>query len=314
MVRYFLRLGYIGTKYRGSQRHCDHPNETVQGAVESALLKLKSQNNPKTTFASRTDRGVHALMNACHVDLNHSMHNEVYPPHILKRILNSYFVENNHEILITSACIVPDTFHARFNGKWRSYYYRLAILKPEIKNMSIANSQSYLPVCEINRCYAVPSELSTSIVKNVADMYCGEHDFSTFTSRVLREPWRNTSRIIEECQFYESSYSQFMNDPQYSNVSIWEFHIKSKSFLYHQIRKLIGTAVSVGLGELSLSDVQLMFEKPNPNKWQKGLLPPPGGLYLAHIHYDKEDFLMDSTPVFGYTEKELAEKPQLQHV
>ncbi|GFQ89831.1 tRNA pseudouridine synthase-like 1 [Trichonephila clavata] len=313
MVKYFFRLGYIGTKYRGIQKLIDKPLETIQGAVESALLKLKLQNYPKTTFASRTDKGVHALMNAFHVDLNHSMPGEVYQPHHIKKVLNSYFIENDDEIIVTSACVVPETFHARFNCKWRSYYYRLAILNPEIRNASIANSQGYIPVCEMNRCYAVPSELNTSMVKTVADMYCGEHDFSTFTKYISREPWKGTTRIIEECQFYESSNSHFMNDPQYSNISTWEFYIKSQSFLYRQVRKLVGTAVSVGLGKLSLSDVKGMFENPNPENWQKCVLPSPGGLYLAQLHYDKEDFLRNDVPVLSSEIEEIAEKSQIQH-
>ncbi|XP_055953322.1 tRNA pseudouridine synthase-like 1 isoform X2 [Argiope bruennichi] len=305
MVRYLLRLGYIGTKYSGTQKQINVPeSKTVQNVVESALLKLRAENIPTTFFASRTDKGVHALMNALHVDLDHKKADEFYQPHNIKRVLNSYFIENDHEIVVTNACVVPDEFHARFHAKWRSYYYRIAILKPGLDNIVLNHCQGYLPICEINRCYAVPSELNTSIVKNVADMYCGEHDFSTFTKYIGRTPWKSTVRLIEECKFYESSYPNFIDDPQYSNISIWEFYIKSQSFLYHQVRKLVGTAVAAGLGRISLHDVKHMFEAPNPENWIKCHLPPAGGLYLAHIHYDKKDFLMNDLSSHDRIDKE----------
>lgn len=64
-----------------------------------AFLKLGIQNIPNALFASRTDKGVHALMNAFHVDLDHKISDEIYQPHYIKRVLNSYFAENDHEIV-----------------------------------------------------------------------------------------------------------------------------------------------------------------------------------------------------------------------
>ncbi|GFY50904.1 tRNA pseudouridine synthase [Trichonephila inaurata madagascariensis] len=103
-------------------------------------------------------------------------------------------------------------------------------------------------------------------------------------------------------------------------VKLPENHIGHKILNFHCIiyqeslvRKLVGTAVSVGLGKLSLSDVKQMFENPNPEKWQKSLLPSPGGLYLAQLHYDKEDFLMNDVPMLSPEKEEIAENSQIQH-
>ncbi|GIX88968.1 tRNA pseudouridine synthase A [Caerostris darwini] len=311
MVRYFLRIGYIGTKYRGTQKQLGNQYETVQGVIENALMVLKPQNEITTSFASRTDKGVHALMNAFHVDLDHKISGGIYKPHFMTKMLNSYLVENNHEIVVTDASVVPEHFNVRFHAKWRSYIFRLAVLKPSgIKNIHLKDCQGYLPICEINRSYAVPSELNTDLVKNVADMYCGEHDFCTFTKYTEREPWKSTVRVIDECRLYESSHPHFIDDTRYSNVSIWEFYIKSRGFLYHQVRKMVGTAVSVGLGRLTLSDVQNMFDNPRPDGWIKSAFPPPCALYLAHIHYDKEDFVMnyEETTKISNSNSEISEE------
>ncbi|XP_042902331.1 tRNA pseudouridine synthase A isoform X2 [Parasteatoda tepidariorum] len=289
MVRYLIRVGYIGTKYKGIQKQAVNQNDTIQDVVESALLTLKPRNIPNTHFASRTDKGVHALMNAFHVDLEHKVPGEIYQPHQIRIKMNSYFTENDHEIAVTNSSIVPETFHCRYHAKWRSYYYRLAILKHGLKiPINSLSHQGYLPTAEINRCHLVSSTLNTSIVKNVTDLFCGEHDFTTFTKYLVREPWKNPRRTIHECQFYQTTYNGFIKDPLYANISMWEFYIQSKAFLYHQVRKLVGTALSAGFGYLSLSDVKSMLDNPDPDRWKFCRLAPPGGLFLAHIEYDKK--------------------------
>ncbi|XP_035229564.1 tRNA pseudouridine synthase-like 1 isoform X2 [Stegodyphus dumicola] len=212
---------------RGSQKTPDFPNETIQGVIESALKSLNPSNIPLSSFASRTDKGVHALVNSFHVDLVHSISGKVFQPYVITKHLNSYLKTNNHEILVTSTCVVPDIFHARHNAKWRSYIYRLAILKPEIKTeFSIkAPYEEYLPISEVNRCHIVSSELNTNVVQEVANMFCGAHNFTTFTKYTQRDPWRNTNRIIDECKFYESSNKKLLEDIQYSNISMWEFSV-----------------------------------------------------------------------------------------
>ncbi|XP_054720941.1 tRNA pseudouridine synthase-like 1 [Uloborus diversus] len=291
MVRYLLRMSYIGTKYRGSQKTPGYPKETIQGILESALKTIDSKTEPLSAFASRTDKGVHALMNTCHVDLEHKISGEVFQPSYIKSKVNSYFKQNNEEIILTNVAVVPDNFHARKSAKCRSYIYRLAILKPEL-NLNYSNKPSfveYLPITEINRCHIVPGCLNTDLVKEVGKLYHGLHDFTTFTKYIVREPWKNPQRFIQEFEFYESSHLTSFPDQQALNFTMWEFFIQSKAFLYHQIRKLVGTALSVGFGILSLDDVKLMLEKPGADMWIKSLLPPACGLYLSNVAYDKQE-------------------------
>ena len=69
-------------------------------------------------------------------------------------------------------------------------------------------------------------------------MYRGYHDFSAFTKYTLRDPWRNTKRVIDEFEFYELPSHNHMQDSQHSNFTLWEFHVKSAAFLYHQVRSV----------------------------------------------------------------------------
>ena len=62
-----LDLGYDGTDFRG---WAAQPGlRTVQGEIEAALA-MASREEVTTTVAGRTDAGVHARHQVCHVDLS----------------------------------------------------------------------------------------------------------------------------------------------------------------------------------------------------------------------------------------------------
>ncbi|XP_011497270.1 PREDICTED: uncharacterized protein LOC105361716 [Ceratosolen solmsi marchali] len=74
MKRYMMQLSYIGSQYRGSQKHIYNnmvDSDSIQGKIENILLKSepKFENKPKLVMAGRTDAGVHALCTTAHVDL-----------------------------------------------------------------------------------------------------------------------------------------------------------------------------------------------------------------------------------------------------
>ena len=66
MPRFRLTLAYDGTDFAGSQIQ---PNQrTVQGELEDALGGIAGDPDSGTTFAGRTDRGVHAVGQVVAVD------------------------------------------------------------------------------------------------------------------------------------------------------------------------------------------------------------------------------------------------------
>ncbi|MEE9376257.1 MAG: tRNA pseudouridine(38-40) synthase TruA, partial [Rhizobiaceae bacterium] len=66
MARYRFTIEYDGAPYFGWQRQDDVPS--VQQALEIALSKL-GESKPIVQGAGRTDRGVHALGQVAHTDL-----------------------------------------------------------------------------------------------------------------------------------------------------------------------------------------------------------------------------------------------------
>lgn len=109
-----------------------------------------------TAFFFRTDAGVHALQSSVHIDL-HRSNGKRYHESAITLVLNRFFFKQRMPIRIISTEHVPNTFHARFNAKSRTYLYRLATphisAKPiEFYNYSKAHT-SYIPIEEIDRCY-----------------------------------------------------------------------------------------------------------------------------------------------------------------
>ncbi|GBN97701.1 hypothetical protein AVEN_100670-1 [Araneus ventricosus] len=61
MVRYLLRLGYIGTKYSGTQKQINvAESKTIQNVIEMALLEVETRESHVMFVQLRTDKGVHA--------------------------------------------------------------------------------------------------------------------------------------------------------------------------------------------------------------------------------------------------------------
>jgi tRNA pseudouridine38-40 synthase len=59
---------------------------------------------------------------------------------------------------------------------------------------------------------------------------------------------------------------------------------RAPSFLYHQVRLMVGTLVAVGVGDMTPADVKELLEKKDVS--QAPTMAPACGLYLARVHYD----------------------------
>merc|ERR1712181_111809 len=107
---------------------------TVQGALESAVWNVVKPPNPvKLATSSRTDKGVHALINTGHVDLCPSAwhHGKYVSPRELTKMVNHWMIEKDLDIRVSKTLAVPPTFHSRYDVISRSYLYKIAVA-PEV--------------------------------------------------------------------------------------------------------------------------------------------------------------------------------------
>ena len=112
-MRFLITLSYDGTNYKGYQTQ---PGlDTIQEKIENALTIIN--NGKKTSFTSsgRTDKGVHAIMQCGHADLDVNI-----TEYKLKRAMNSNLPDDIHVI---KTQIVSNDFHARYNVVEKTYTY-----------------------------------------------------------------------------------------------------------------------------------------------------------------------------------------------
>ncbi|XP_021845021.2 uncharacterized protein [Spinacia oleracea] len=283
LQRYLVAFEYIGTRFFGSQQQ---PHQrTAVGVLQDAFEKFVGQ-PVSISGSSRTDAGVHALSNVCHVDV----------VRISKRKPGEV---REGDIMVIDVRSVPSDFHARYKAQERTYYYRL-----------LSGPES-LSTFERDRAWHVLEELNLQAMQEACKVLVGHHDFSSFRAAGCQA--KSPVRTLDELHVTESvSVPNFPsvteskpsdigaqgvpnNSEKEFNGFCQEFGIRSghrclvvkarsHSFLYHQVRLLVGALKCVGTGHLTVADVQRILDA----KTVAAACPmaPACGLYLGRVKYD----------------------------
>lgn len=97
--RYALFVSYLGTRYKGSQRGIARDKsgvqDSIQEAIEWSLARFLPTQNCRLTASSRTDKGVHALMNCYTLPIMECD----CPTEEMKRLANSHLMRKFHDIM-----------------------------------------------------------------------------------------------------------------------------------------------------------------------------------------------------------------------
>ncbi|XP_055816340.1 uncharacterized protein LOC129885894 isoform X2 [Solanum dulcamara] len=320
LQRYLIAIEYIGTRFAGAQIQ---PNcRTVVGVLQEAFQKFVGQ--PVSVFcSSRTDAGVHALSNVCHVDaerISKRKPGDVLPPYeplVVKRAVNHFLQKNEGDIMVVDVRCVPADFHARYKAQERTYFYRLLSGPEAVSNF------------ERDRAWHVPENLDLLAMQKACNILIGRHDFSSFRAAACQanSPIRTLDELnvieVVSTPFFPSiserlKSSNVMEDPtvalgsdtNHSQISLnaneeklegsngeacQEFGLRrrhrcfvvttrARSFLYHQVRLLVGVLKSVGAGDLTVPDVKRILEAKSITAAPP--MAPACGLYLGHVKYD----------------------------
>jgi tRNA pseudouridine38-40 synthase len=246
MPRYRLVLEYDGGPFVGWQRQDNGPS--VQAALEQAIHAFCGE-AATATAAGRTDAGVHALGQVCHVDLAHA-----HPADTLRDAVNAHL--RPAPVAVLDAAQVADDFHARFSATRRRYLYR------------IVNRRSPLTL-ERGRAWAVARALDADAMHAAARTLVGRHDFSSFRAA--------------ECQAASPVKTLDRLDVHRSGDAI-AVTAEARSFLHNQVRIMVGTLELVGAGKWTADDVARALAA--RERAACGPTAPAEGLYLVGVDYD----------------------------
>ena len=209
-MRVALYLSYNGTHFLGSQTQKETKN-TVLGELENVLKKLGIKQ--KVIASGRTDKGVHATMQVCHVDLP-SYWSDLQK---LTRVLNEMLCDALH---VKKIIQVNDDFHARYSAKKRTYRY---IIKTTQSNPFEKDFITFLKDVDFER------------IQHNIKLFKGEHDFKQFMK--TGSDVNSTTRII---------YKAFA----YKYKSYIVLHFEANGFLRSQIRLMVGALLTLTAQEI----------------------------------------------------------------
>lgn len=243
--RWKLTIEYDGAGFSGWQRQIN--GASVQQTIEEAIYAFSGE-EVRLQVAGRTDAGVHALAQVAHFDLEKES-----TAHTVQSALN--FHKHNEHVTILQAMPVDDDFHARFNAQARSYTYHLC------------NRSAPLALTR-GKAWHYPKKLELEPMQEAAKCLIGTHDFTTFRAKFCQ-----ANSAIRSIDLLEVSQEGDM----------FFFDLQAKSFLYHQVRNIVGSLVRVGTGKWTPADFKDALEACERKKG--GQTAPASGLYFICVDY-----------------------------
>jgi tRNA pseudouridine38-40 synthase len=245
MPRYRLTVEYDGSAFAGWQRQASGPS--IQAALEAAAERFCAER--VTVFgAGRTDAGVHALGQVCHLDLTRD-----WPSETVRDALNAHL--RPQAIAVLTAQTVDAAFDARRSACGRRYLYR------------IINRTAPLALAR-ERAWHVKAPLDAEAMHEAAQRLVGRHDFTSFRAAQCqaKSPIRTLDRLTVERDGEEL-----------------RIEAAARSFLHNQVRAMVGTLTLVGEGKWGADDVSAALAARERGK--AGPNAPPHGLYLVAVQY-----------------------------
>lgn len=260
MPRLALTLSYMGGRYSGWQmqaRKGGPSPATVQAELEKALARILGVRCP-VCAAGRTDAGVHAEGQVCHVDLPAGREGVDWP-----RALN---VNLPADIRVLTARFAPDSFHARKSATGKLYAYSLWMHRDQ----ALPRLDPYV--------WSVPV-LDLARLGRAVPYLTGKRDFASF--RNTGTPGEDTVRTLFSLSLEPGRVGP-LHCPQEWPVLCLAF--EGDGFLKQMVRNLAGLLVWTGLGKIDPEDIPAILAAKD-RRALKSPSAPAKGLSLMRVFY-----------------------------
>lgn len=252
-MKVLLHLAFLGTQYCGYQIQ---PNGvTIQQRLNEATRGLFGY-DCDIVGCSRTDSGVHANHFCAAVTEKGKPFLTTTIPVERIPLAIAQFLPN--DIAVWRAEAVADSFHPRYDVRYKEYVYR------------IWNRPERNPF-ESDRSWHCPKPISDEAVARMnraAQAFCGTHDFASYMAADSKI--RDSVRTV-----YEAEVTR--------HGDMIEFRVSANGFLYHMVRILTGTLLAVAEDRLSVADIDRITEA--RDRRLAGITAPPQGLFLNRVVY-----------------------------
>lgn len=254
-MKLFLKIAFLGTDYCGYQ--VQNNAMTVQQALNEASYRVFGF-ECDIVGCSRTDSGVHAnefcltVSEKGELGLDHNIP--------IDKIPLAFNANLPDDICVFYAEMVDNSFHPRYDVKYKEYIYK--IWNGKLKNPFLSD-----------RAYKSPFYINEEAVKAMgvaAQNFIGKHDFTAFMAK--------GSKITDATRtvFYADVFCE-------GDVVI--FKVAADGFLYNMVRIMTGTLLEVARNAIEPDDIsKIIISK---NRALAGATAPACGLYLNKVSYEK---------------------------
>jgi tRNA pseudouridine38-40 synthase len=250
MQTFRLTLEYDGSRFSGWQEQINA--RTVQGELKQVAQGL-FQTDLELQGAGRTDAGVHAVGQVAHLKIRGKAATLVAPQ--ILRELNDRLPAS---IAVLDVTEMPPRFHARHDAKSRAYFYQISTRKAALSKRFV---------------WWVKEPLDVARMQRAAALIAGRHDFAAFHAADPSKPDESTIVVVESAEVA-------IDD----NLIV--FRIEASHFIWKMVRRLTGSLVKIGRGEVSVEEFQqLLNGKKNPKLDIAAWTAPASGLFLEGVRY-----------------------------
>jgi tRNA pseudouridine38-40 synthase len=227
---------------------------TVQGMLVTAARK-GFDGVGESMGSGRTDSGVHALGQVAHLDID----TRVSAAQELA-VINENLP---HDINVRAATLADRRFHARHDATGRSYLY-------QISRRRSAFGKSYI--------WWVREPLDVGAMRRASLSMVGMHDYSAFTEAAKGESMKVLMTALEVVEAGD----------------LLLIRLRASHFLRKMARRVVGTLVATGKGEIPVDAISEALEAPHRSELQ--ITAPPSGLFLEEVIYKGEAFSRELRP------------------
>jgi tRNA pseudouridine38-40 synthase len=217
--------------------------------------------------SGRTDAGVHALAQVAHLRLAREV-----DPEPFRRAVNDRLPADVHLLALAPAA---DRFHSRHDALSRSYLYQISRRRTALAKRFV---------------WWVKRPLDEGRMAAAAALLAGKHDFRLFCERPAEQP--STLVVVEKAEVTTAG-------------ALILVRLSASHFLWKMVRRVVGTLVQIGAGELDRRDFETLLAARTP-KSGKGLpaewTAPPSGLFLEQVSYKGDPPMGAIEPVIAVSE------------
>lgn len=250
-MNYKLTLEYDGSKFSGWQ--IQNNARTVQGELQRAADELFGAATD-VQGAGRTDAGVHALGQVAHIKVRDAR----------RKIAPGKLMADLNDALPSSIAVVecefaPEKFHARHDAVSRAYFYQITTRKAAL-------TKKY--------AWWIKQPLDVGAMQAAAALVVGRHNFVRFCAPDPSRPGEPTTVVVNSAEVGVDGHMVV-------------FRVEASHFLWKMVRRLAGTLVKVGLGEITLDQFKsLLAGKKDAKLDVASWTAPAAGLFLESVLYE----------------------------